>query len=409
MAANLIADPLVRLRARYAQSRLPGFLRWWGGELAALIPLRWRALLLRGNARLLYEAQGQDLRVLAAGDGQERELLRLPLSEAAALAPSLEAALGDRAGARPRWLLLSGERVLRRRMSLPAAAADRLRDVLAFELDRQTPFRSEEVAFDHRLLRRDETTRQLEVELVVLPRAALDAALAPLGPQAAHLDGVDVRDPDAPAEGGGTLGVNLLPPDRRAARRDPTRWLNLALLALAALGTGIALWQTLENRRAAVAALSEQIDQRKREAQQVQRLRAQLDDAAGGANFLARARAARPTMLELLNDITRRVPDGSWLERLSVNSDKVALVGLSEQASSLVAALQPSPFLRSPALSGSVQADPRNRRDRFTVAADLAVAAEAPAKGGARDGKLNGANSTQPDTEASDAAAAPRR
>ncbi len=406
MATVLTRAPFLRLRARYAQSRLPGFLRWWGGELAALIPQRWRALLLRGNARLLYEAQGQDLRVLVAGDGQERELLRLPLSEVAALAPSLEAALGDRAGTRPRWLLLSGERVLRRRMSLPAAAADRLRDVLAFELDRQTPFRSEDVAFDHRLLRRDEVTRQLEVELVVLPRAALDAALAPLGPQAAHLDGVDVRDPDTPDS---ALGVNLLPPERRATRRDPTRRLNLALLALAVLGTGIALWQTLENRRAAVAALSEQIDQRKREAQQVQRLRAQLDDAAGGANFLARARAARPTMLELLNDITRRVPDGSWLERFSVNDDKVALVGLSQQASGLVAALQPSPFLRSPALSGSVQADPRNRRDRFTVAADLAVAAEPPAaKGGAK----NGASSAQPDQadlEASDAAAAPRR
>ena len=58
-------------------------------------------------------------------------------------------------------------------MVLPAAAADRLRDVLSFEIDRQTPFAATDVAFDARVLRR-RPDGQLDVDLVVVavpPRA----------------------------------------------------------------------------------------------------------------------------------------------------------------------------------------------------------------------------------------------
>jgi general secretion pathway protein L len=51
---------------------------------------------------------------------------------------------GERARARlsdlPRWLLLPAGSALRRRLPLPAAAANRLRDVVGFEIERQTPF-----------------------------------------------------------------------------------------------------------------------------------------------------------------------------------------------------------------------------------------------------------------------------
>src|SRR3546814_12680797 len=75
-------------------------------------------------------------------------------------------------------------------MSLPAAAAERLRDVVAFEIDRQTPFAAADVHYDAHVLGRN--GEQIEAELVVVPRATFDAAMAALGTVPGTVAGVDV-------------------------------------------------------------------------------------------------------------------------------------------------------------------------------------------------------------------------
>ncbi|MFC4729305.1 PilN domain-containing protein [Coralloluteibacterium thermophilus] len=368
-AVERLRDPLARLRTRYATSRAPDFFVWWRQRLAECLPARWRGLLGRGPTRVFCRVE-PDALALWSDDAAAGERLRIPADALEGVRPALEAAW--RRERRPRWLLLPAAQVLRRRMSLPLAAGERLREVLGFELDRQTPFRADQVHFDFRLLGRDVERRQLDVELVVLPRAALDAALARMGAMAADLDGVDVEAADAPQ---GRLGLNLLPSDRRAQRRDPARPLKAVLGLTAVLATGFALWQTLENRRDAVEALRAAVAERRAEAQQVQALRTRLEDSAGGASFLAEQRNARPGMVALLDDLTRRIPDGTSLERLVVNGDRVSMIGLSDQASALVAGLQASPLLDAPALSGSVQNDARSGRERFTLVAGLVAPA----------------------------------
>lgn len=382
-----LAVPLERLRQRYARSAVPGFLRWWGTELAALVPARWRARLLVGERRVLYRRADDALCVSArsgSGADPEHELARLPLGDSpSTLAVAVEDVLAaaDHAADRPRWLVLPAARVLRRRIMLPAAATERLRDVLGFELDRQTPFRADQVSYDYRLLARHDASRQIEVELVVLTLADLDAALAPLGALADGLAGVTAVDEhDQP------LPVNLLPRLRRWRRRDHGRGVNLALLAFAVVALWFALWQTLDNQRAAVAELQTQVAARRAEAAQVQVLRAQLTDATDGTSFLARMRAASPTVLELLADLSARLPDHTWLEKLSLEQGRLVLVALSPEAPALVAQLQASKLLRAPALSGSVQADPGSGNKRATLVAELADGPTAPAARDAADG-----------------------
>ena len=71
---------------------------------------------------------------------------------------------------------------------------------------------------------------------------------------------------------------------------------------------------------------------------------------------------------------TRTRPDDrnlTWSE----NTDRLTLIGLSSEASSLVGRLEGSKLWRAPALTGALQPDPRSRRDRFTLTADLAIVA----------------------------------
>ena len=103
----------------------------------------------------------------------------------------------------------------------------------------------------------------------------------------------------------------------------------------------------------------------------------QLLDLVEGMAFLQAARSGRPTTVEVLDELARRLPDSTYVEKLSIEDDRILLIGLSNEASSLVRRMEGSPLWRSPALAGALQPDKRSGRDRFTLTAELAVAAPA--------------------------------
>lgn len=159
-AADQLSQSMSRLRARYAQTPLPRFLAWWGRELRACLPERWRRLLAAEDALLVLEVDGAELTAARRREQAMVEVARLPLAEGDALGAQLEAALGEQGRELRRVLLLPPSAVLRRVLTLPAAALDNLRTVLGFELDRQTPFKPEQVNFDSRVLPHEPSARR---------------------------------------------------------------------------------------------------------------------------------------------------------------------------------------------------------------------------------------------------------
>ncbi|MDQ2703255.1 MAG: PilN domain-containing protein [Pseudomonadota bacterium] len=332
--------------------RLPGFFAWWGRALAAWLPSGWRRALGLDRGRLLLRTDA-------------------PLAEP----PAAQADL-------PRWLLLPAAAGLRRRLSLPAAASDRLREVLGFEIDRQTPFSADAVAFDARLLGRRGSDGQVEAELVVVPKATLDAQLARLGPLAGMLAGVDIEGDD-----GAPLGVNLLPRAQRGRRRDPSLAWNIALAAIALLATGLMLAQLLHNRQRALAELETRVAGEAEQARAVSLQRQQLVDLIDGRAYVDGLRKQRPAAIEVLDELARRLPDNTWIDKLAIDNDRLLLIGRSGEASALVGRLEGGKPWRSPALTGPLQPDARSGRDRFTLAADLAVPAPATTATGGSDAR----------------------
>jgi general secretion pathway protein L len=362
------------------------FLAWWLGALASWLPSRWRVLLGLTQDRLLIQRLDQELHLRWQEGDQLRDVAQIP---APVTSEELQTLLSRRLAELPRWLLLPTESVLHRRLLLPAAAAERLRDVVRFELDRQTPFTPNEVCFDARILERREDG-QLETELVVAPRARFDMALQALEPLSADLVGVDVVGAD-----GQPMGVNLLPSESRRTGRAPHRGLHWGLASVAVLALMFAGWLTLENRRAAADAFEAKMESRSAEARRVSAKRQQLVELTRGVITLDQTRASRPTTVEVLDEVTRRLPDNTYLEKLSIEGQRLLLIGLSPEASGLVARLQDSPLWRNPALSGALQPDARSRLDRFTLTAELtgtaAAAAPAPPAPAAAAGDARGA------------------
>lgn len=365
-----------------------GFWSWWTQALATWLPARLRELFGLAHERLLLAAGADGLRLSMDRGDAVRTLAELPpFADAGSGVDPLAPLLAQRVAELPRWLLLPADGVLRRSLPLPAAAADRLREVMGFEVERQTPFPLADVEYDARVIAR-RADGQLEAELVVVPRHLLEAHLAALGPLAGTLTGVDVAD-----RNGGGLGVNLLPGARRARRADPWMSWNLALGAVAVIALAAGLWQLLANRQLAADTFETEVEQAATRARSASVQKKELVDLVEGMAFLAATRAARPTTVEVLDELSRRLPDSTYIEKLSIEDTRILLIGLSTEASSLVQRLEGSSLWRSPALAGALQPDPRSGRDRFTLTAELAVAAApaaAPAAAtGAADARSN--------------------
>lgn len=350
-------------------SGVGGFLRWWRESLLAWLPERWRLLLGSAQDRLLLsrepapaQAGGVELRLFLQRGAELAELARLPSPLQAA---DLDGLLDRRLSDLPRWLLLPAGNALRRQWQLPAAAATRLRDVAGFEIDRQTPFAANGVHYDARVVGR-RGAGQIDAELVVAPRALLDRELAALSDIGAQLSGVDVADAD-----GRPLQVNLLPMAARQRGSSRLQRWNLILIAIALLAAAFAGHRMLDNRRTALAEFSAKVEAQAVGARGVAARRQQLQDLVEGTAFLDEARAARPTALEVLDELSRRLPDDTYLEKVSIEGNRLTLIGISSEAAALPGRLEGAKLWRAPALSGAVQPDPRLRRDRFSLTAEL--------------------------------------
>ena len=361
---------LARLRTRLAKTPLPGFFAWWGRELVACLPARWRALVEERSESLLIDLRADEMIVWRESAGHAREYghiaRSLPVEAQSAEFQRLRAAIDD-PGVRT-VLCIPAERVLQRNLTLPAAAEDSLRQVLAFEMDRQTPFKADQIYFDSRLIGRDASGRNLQVELVLLPRAQLDQEIGALPPGAAGLDAVDAW---RAAPGGERRQINLLPVERRAHRRDMRLPLNLGLAALAVILLIVNMDESLTNRAAAVEAMRAEVDKANTEARQVAALRKTLADSVAGANFLSDKKRNNPLTVALLDDISRRLPEDTFLERLQIENGEAQLQGQSKEAAKLIALLGSSTCLGDPRLQGQIQPDARTGKERFQITADI--------------------------------------
>lgn len=373
----VLEKQLTRLRTRLAKTPLPGFFRWWGSQLVACLPVRWRGLVEERSESLLLDLRADEVIVWREHADRTNEYARiarsLPADAQTAEFRRLRNAIDD-PGVRT-VLCIPAERVLQRNLTLPTAAEENLRQVLAFEMDRQTPFKADQIYFDSRVTGRDASGRNLLVELVLLPRAQLDQELATLPPGAAALDGVDAWRGEP---GGARRQINLLPQERRARHRDMRLPLNLGLAALVVILLVVNMDESLTNRASAVEAMRAEVDKSNAEARQVAALRKTLADSIAGANFLSDKKRNSPLTDALLDDLTRRLPEDTYLERLQIENGQVQLQGQAKEAAKLIALLSNSTCLGDPRLQGQIQPDPRTGKERFQITADLKTCNTAP-------------------------------
>lgn len=348
-------------------SFLPAFhaaWRWWSGEMSALIPADWRRALASGRERLVLAAGEDGNAVLLRRGGGREELLAQfdldPVHDEAAQATL--AALQPRLRG-PMMVELPADCALRTVMSLPLAAEANLAQVVAFELDRHTPFHSEEVYRSQQVVRRDAAGKRLAVQLTVVPRPLVDAVLAAARRLGLALDGVEVAG--EPRTG------NLLPAQPQAlGARLPSLALG-GLAALAAVLAAAAVLIPLYRAHGVADALAAELAESKTGAEESLRLQKEIDGEVQESGFLDARKHQAPSASEVLFTLTHLLPDDTWLNELELTGGELRITGFAGSASSVLALVDQSGHFGNAAFRSPVTQDQRTQREQFNISARL--------------------------------------
>ena len=343
------------------------FLRWWTEELRQAMPTSWQQKLQHALRRATLVVRNDSLSV---GVDENRSLETLEVFSMAQDAVLQKQQVEDlllknELQEAPRFLLMELESVLNRELKLPLAAEANLAQVLSFEMDRQTPFRASDVYFDWKVLGRNSETGQLRLEIFVIPRIEVDQAVSAVTDRGFNLSGVDIIDGDK------ALGLNLLPAERRFRSVNRKARMNLALGAACAVLLAMVMAQSIYLREHQVAELEEAIAEVQGEAREVMKIKKQIEESSEAAGFLATRRAEVPLAIEVLADITRILPDDTYLDRLVITNSSVQLQGKSQNAQRLIELVNESGLLDEAAFRGSTRLDARSGLEIFEVNAEI--------------------------------------
>jgi general secretion pathway protein L len=90
------------------------------------------------------------------------------------------------------------------------------------------------------------------------------------------------------------------------------------------------------------------------------------------SRFLLEKRLYTPLVIDLVDDLTRILPDGAWVEQLEVKSGQVRIRGQAEEASALIGQVEASRFFQGATFISPVTSDRRTGKDRFYLSAQIA-------------------------------------
>ncbi len=352
---------------------LRGFLAWWLGELAALVPERLRRRLAPAMDMLVL-LLGDSEAVLRREAGGAAQLLgRVDMRAAADPQRRLAAILRERGLARAFvrgdigvCLRLPAARAVQSTLELPLAAEENLEEVIAFELDRHTPFNAQQACFAYRLLERDTAAQRLRLDLTVVPRATVDAALALAGRFRLEPDRLDIAD-----AGGAAASGNLLPAGMPLSGRHGVDLVTCGLAALVAVLAIVAVWLPLHAERRAAARLEQEFAAATDAAKTAAKLRGEIDDIRKDARFLINRKQQTPSISKLLLESTRLLPDDTWISEWQLSGGEIQLTGFTRSASALVELLEQSRVFRGTTFRSPVMPDAKTGRERFSLAAQI--------------------------------------
>ena len=329
---------------------------WWTGEIASLVP--GTSIGRRNPPPSIVVATGDEgLRLI-----DERGRKRAVLSGMDVWDGLLE--LAREHSTAPVRLRLPYSSCYFRRVDVPAALRADTRRFLDLDLERATPFRLKDVYTAHYIDEARSRRDTLNVCQLVIRRDAVDIPAADIRATGVELSGIDCWSED----GTTALPVNFMPQDA-LINAHSVAWSRLAkVLAAAVLVLAVsALYLGLSRQERALADLTEQTAAARAKAQAVQQKIEVSESALKEARAIESLRSERLTAVEILDNLTKLLPDSAWLTDLRIEGDRIEFSGDAESAAPLVSAFESSKLFAGAALTSPVTRERGDTKERFSM------------------------------------------
>ncbi|NVD42645.1 PilN domain-containing protein [Ensifer sp. HO-A22] len=268
-------------------------------------------------------------------------------------------------GTHPIELRLAGDGVVVRSLRLPAASRGHIEAIIRHQVEQIMPWPSEKMVYDYDI-QESEAARfsgQFDVRIVATSLTAVRSAIEPF--QSVGITPVVVGLASDPSDR--PSAINLLPGAKAALRLRRRHNALVCLCILAAAGAALlagAGWSI--NRAIAETARIEASLASLRGA--VEAARKEAETKNDPAMDVARKWDAVPMVL-LLEELSRRVPDTTYLTALDVDDRNVRVTGLSTNAADLISLLEGSDMLEAAGFSAPIVRDNDSKLERFEILA----------------------------------------
>jgi len=268
-------------------------------------------------------------------------------------------------GSRVEALIASGQ-VLFRSLDFPKQAVDFLDGMIRTQIDRLTPWTADEVLFGWSA---PSVIANERVELTLAATSKQEAQ--PLVQFATNLGAASiVAFALPPAAGGAPAKIRVFDQPLHGAggrAMDVPRILRVALLSagIAAAASLLAAAYVGSSLDSDLQQLMHRISER--------RASLRLNPGAGGSalDLLAKRKQTSPSSVVVLEALSQALPDGTYVTELRIEGDKVQVVGMTQDAPSLIRLIEKSPqFARATFFAPTTRAQ-NEPGERFHIEANI--------------------------------------
>ncbi|MDD5271271.1 MAG: PilN domain-containing protein [Methylovulum sp.] len=346
------------------------FLRWWRRELMLLVPEKTRQLLIDQHGWLVVSPEQGYLNISYALAGDSVFVATVARNEAGAAQFKALQDSNEKLGKARVVLRLSGPDGLHRELVLPAAVKENLQQVVAYELDKYTPFKAEQVYFAVKPLGVQNEPGYIKAMLVLTTQELLDGLYEDLkamglSPLLADYEGfANDLDDDYGA-------YNLLPERFRQKTANTPRLIYSVLSALAGLLLLTVLVLPVALQYQTVTALAEKVKVIEKDAKKIKVLQQEVDSVINETQKLLDEKRSRPMMVVMLNELSRLIKDDTWLAYLQYADGHLQIQGESPAASTLIGVLEASDLFNNARFASPVTQNTVSKLERFQITVDV--------------------------------------
>ena len=259
---------------------------------------------------------------------------------------------------------LSNKQILRRSISLPLSTEENIEDVISYEMDRYTPFKKDDVYFDVKVQSRDVKEQKITVLLSVVKKAVLDEVL-----QFVSASGMSIQNVFS-VDGGEQDQIenfSFLKQHQHSNNQRKSSAFNRYLFGTAMLLILVALVLPIAKNYWLAERYSSQLRAMEGEINQARQLQSRYKAIKQDVEFLANQSKGSVKVLDLLNELTKVVPDHTTLSRFSLEGGSARIRGLSASASKLISIIDSSENFSGVQFVAPVTQNSKTGKESFTI------------------------------------------